>query len=240
MNDPAINITGAIATIPFNEVLELLAQDRDIQNQLSQLTALLALRFHEDPDDLRQTLWAVLCDNISTLRDLKCLKAWARQTLGHYCINLYRHRKVEQKYREQSERQNVQFIRRSADGGEIIIFANMAMSPEEQLIEKERTEMVARLEAQLRVRVRLIFSSLTPGDALIARLWIEGMTLQQIAANTGRPVSTVQRRLVEHVQKTLIDDLELGRILDAKLLADGKLLAEGLRELLINTLRGEG
>jgi len=234
MNDPAINTTETIATIPFHEVLDLLAQDPDIQKQLSQLAARLAHQYHEDPDDLRQTLWEVLCGNINTLRDLKCLRAWARQTLERYCINVYRHRKVEQRYREKSARENVQFIRRSADGGEIIILANVAMSPEEELIEKERSEMVARLEAELRIRVRLIFSRLTPGDERIARLWIEGMTLQQIAIDVGRPLSTVQRRLVEHVQQPLIDDLQLGQIINAKLVADG------LRELLINTLRGEG
>jgi len=234
MGDPEIKQpnTGETASIPFNEVLELLAQDQDIRKQLSQLAALLALRFHEDPDDLRQILWVVLCDNIHTLRDLKSLNSWARRTLTRYCINLYRHRKVEARYREKekNERQNVQFIRRSADDGDLVFFRNMVLSPEELLIEKERTEMLARRAAELRVRVRLTLTALTPSDARIAWGWIEGMTLQQIARDTGRPVSTVQRRLFHHVQQRLIDELELEQNFGAKL------LVEGLRELLIRSL----
>lgn len=198
-----------------------------IEDLIARTSASAAAQFNLDPEDIKDRLTDKLRTKIHTLKNpnnkplLECLAAWLHTIAEHYCDNVLKHLKVEEKHR--------QYIEHLNSGGKhngVPLFRTSMLTPEDELIEKEEKANWESRAIPIRERVRRIVLE----DYIIARRWADGEDPTEIAADIGKSPKTVYRKLGK-MQKTVIKEIGIAETRENK-----PLIREGMRELFASSL----
>jgi DNA-directed RNA polymerase specialized sigma24 family protein len=138
-------------------------------------------------DNSEETTWAA------------CLEDWCFVVAKNHSLNILRHRGYEQRHVESVEHQNTQRIEH---GNRIMESSAHAPSPEEVLERQPRDVLQYKMHRQ----ARHVFDSFGE-EAKITSLWIEGLTLQEIADSLDSSVETVRRKL-KKLQQAIVAEVE--------------------------------
>jgi RNA polymerase sigma factor (sigma-70 family) len=214
-------------SVEQEEALLFLYADPEVNRELNGI----AFRFRQDKDDLRQELALKLSTEGYALRDIKCLKSWSYVTAMNICRNNHRHEKVVRRHGESCAGESVKCRR---GGGAVVVQHSEVKTPEQELLEQEqetlRDNRISELRARLRERLADIIGSLPKDVQVVARLWDEGKSPEEIAQVIRKSVKTVYRKHKEF-QVEIVEKIGLTAA------ATDKVLVAGLQPLISYSLR---
>lgn len=253
MDDPAINGVDPEALIP-----KARAGDKEALHQLLFCFWLIQLlekvsgntsrNYGVDYEAVREFVFDKVRLDISKLNNphnlpwCEALAGWCKGISINRARNLRRHLGVEVRYGERVAHDNTINIRGRQRNAAL---CSPTISQEEEIERQER----AALQAKMRETVRQVFRSLEPEDAMIISMWANKMKLREMAAATGKAISTVSNRQKDILKELFIPALkevavkEIGKskteaVRIMRLFEDEKECRDGLRMLIANSLRG--
>ncbi len=164
--------------------LTSLLEDATAAELIEEVSKRAASKYKHDRADIRQALALQILTSINTLADANKLYGWLYVTAKNYCLNAIKHQNEETRALENNP-----------------LLPSQSLTPEQQLIDKEKEE---NQEARLQ-RLRMVTRSFPP--EIVSR-WARGESPRKIAQETGKPLATVYR-LLTAMRRTVTHELTI-------------------------------
>jgi RNA polymerase sigma factor (sigma-70 family) len=186
---------AAVATGPSHSqsVFEWFSSDAMLTDYVGRLVRAMAYQFGLDPDDLGQKVRIAVWQKGHSLRNLGALKPWLISVCRHICLNEVR--------RAQTETRTVDSLRQQAASpaklnGACLIQWHDRTNPESEILRSERDEFFRAVTREVMLRF----------PAWLTEGFSEGLSARQISEKSGKPLSTVHRRL-KLLEKAIVREL---------------------------------
>lgn len=216
--------------------LDQLMASRWLEELLNGITTRQSHRFRIDRNEIRDRICDQLRKKITTIENrkkgplTKCIKGWCNATARRFCLNTSRHRKVEERYADRIKRENSHGTRISPKGTIIYLQPATSKSPEDIQMQKEEDSLWAGRKTDLHSQVYSAVLKLPPERIIIMLLWADGLTLKEMAEQTGTPLSSIHRHLKKS-QKQIVKTIGI-----AQLIEGDTELTEGAFQLIANCM----
>jgi RNA polymerase sigma factor (sigma-70 family) len=188
------------------EALDLLIVDCWTIKLLKTVSRWAERKFKQEQSEVSSVILLVLLTKITTIENPRhtpwcnCLRSFCYSAARNHCLNELDRQGRAIKNQKKSIAENTARRIKSSEGGTIVIQSSTALTPEEELMKKER-------EQQIRSALDKAID-LYPRDEEIAELWLRGYSVKEIADEIELSIKTVYPRL-RRVQKVFFMELEM-------------------------------